>query len=262
MLHHCVNRKSRLDRKFLWLGAQASQGVPMSDIWMHEARDMDDYKTEQAVCEAAKPEFPEFFGHHLNQWHRHIGFGQLICSWSVMRMWREIEQGDATAVAWLDDYALHVPVLKLERLVSGLSPDILLLAWHRRDDMFDRNEYHLPVRYKVPNPLRIVRTFPEVFVGTQGGADWANVLSPRGAGWLLQFMADRPVFNTEVAIPAFYFETRRKGVYAVRGNNPYEHGQVPMLQNRWVVDLSPYTDGAVSDLVGLHQGKIGRAEND
>ena len=262
MLHHCVNRRSRTDRRFLWLGAQAAQSVPMSDIWIHEARDKDDYATERDLCEAAKTEFPEFFGHHLDNWHRHIGYGHLICSWSVMRMWREIANGGATAVAWLDDYALRVPALKLDRLASGLNPDILLLAWHRRDDMFDRNEYHLPVRYKVPNPLKVVRAFPQVFAGTQGGSDCANVLSPRGAGWLLQFMADRPVFNTEVAIPAFYFETRRKGVYAVRGNNPLETGLHTMSTNRWVVDLSPYTDGDKSDLIGIHQGNTGRTADD
>ena len=254
MRQHYVNRKSRADRRFLFLGAMASQGVDALDIRLHVARDKDDYEDAQVLCEAARKEFPEFFSFHLESPQTHIGFGHLICSWSVMRMWRSIAEGDSHAGAWLDDYALRVPIQKVRTLTTGLRPDILMLAWHRRADIFEDNIYRLPVDYDVPYRLKVVRPYPSVYAGAMGGADWANILSPRGAGWLLQWMADMPIFNTELAIASFYFATRRDGVYSVRANDKWANGEQLLKRNRWVVHLWPYTDGADSDLMGLHQG--------
>ena len=254
MLHHYVNRASRMDRRYLWLGAMGSQGVDAADIRLQVACDKDDYETAQAICEAAQAEFPEFFSYNLENPQRHIGYGHLICSWSVMRMWKAIADGTAIAGAWLDDYALRVPVQKVVNLCNQISPDILMLAWHRRDDVFIRDDYDLPVRYDVPDLLSISRLSPSVYQGACGGSDWANYLSPRGAGWLLQWMADMPIFNTELAIQSFALASHRQGIFSVRANDPTENGVQLLKRNRWVMQLWPYTDGAESDLVGLHEG--------
>ena len=253
MLHYVVNRASREDRRYLWLGAMAAQGVAMEYIRLQVACDKDDYKTQEELCEVARDEFPEFFGFQLEKPQGHIGLGHLLCSWSCMRMWQCIADSDFWAGAWLDDYALRVRDHRLRELIRELRPDILQLAWHRRDEMFITNYYGLPMRYDVPDTLKVNRKCPAVYVGAVGGADWANILSPRGAGNLLQFMADTPYFNSEVAIPAYYFATRDSRVFSVRANDPAEHGQVPLKRNQWVVQLCDYTDRPASDLAGMHQ---------
>lgn len=256
MQHHYVNRKSRMDRHFLWRGAMAAQGVPVRDMTRHIAKDKDDYSDVQSLCEAARADFPEFFSFHLESPQSHIGFGHLICSWSVMRMWRSIASGNETACAWLDDYALRVPQRDVVDLITGVDAEMVMLAWHERPDIFDENVYGLPASVLPPLPKCVSRVpqVPSLFRGALGGSDWAIIFSPAGAGAVLQFMADMPYFNTELAPVAYYFTRRSDGVFSVRGNDAGENGTVPLRRNRWVVHLWDYTDGETSDLIGLHEG--------
>lgn len=256
MQHHFVNRRSRPDRRYLWTGAMASQGVKPDEIVRHLAMDIDDYKTPEEVCEAAREEFPEYFTFHLYNPQRHIGFGHLVISWSIMRMWREIASGTEIAGAWIDDYALRVPHAKLRELAESVQPDILQLAWHLRDDVFLRNDYDLPVSYQAPAHLSRHARFPALWQGTRGCAEWCMLLSPRGARLLLEFIAWRPYYNTEIAVPAFYFETWDSGVYSVVANHEREHGVMTLKNNGWVCHLVEYTDGIVSDVEGMHEREV------
>lgn len=254
MKHYVVNRKSRPDRLLLWKGAMAAHGVSADRLVTRVAMDKDDYKNASAICETARVEFPEFFSFHLEYPQSHVGFGHLICSWSVMQMWKAIAGGQETAVGWLDDYALRRSESKLQSMIDALSPDVLQLAWHYRPDIFEWDKYDIPVKWVVPPKLIISPKHREVFLGANGGSDWANVLSPRGAGALLQFMAEHPYFNTEVAIQAYALAHRGQGVFSVRANDPTEIGTAPLRRNRWVVHLWDYTDGDTSDLAGSHYG--------
>ena len=253
MLHHYVNRKSRPDRNYLWRGAMAAQGIQPDEMRHHIAKDKDDYPDVSTLCEAASADgFPEFFDYHKESPHPYIGFGHLVCSWSVMRMWREIGEGTERAAAWLDDYALRVPVQQLNRLVTRLKPDILLLAWHRRDALFHDDKYELGRKWDVPYTLS--RTSPDIYTGAMGASDWAMVLSPGGARQLLSYMASEPRLNTECTVAGLYADWRPPRLYSVTANSPRSHGLKPIFGNRWVLELSAYTDGNRSDLVGLHEG--------
>lgn len=256
MRHYVVNRQSRNDRRYTWVGAMASQGVPREEMHICLAMDKDDYPTPEAICHAAIADgFRGFFQYHLEHPHYLVGLGHLICSWSVMRMWREIAHGHETAVAWLDDYALRVKVSRLTSLVERLNPDVLMLAWHYRRDLFGQ-QTTIPMAdsfCSVPEPQSCPRA-PEVYLGAYGGSDWANVLSPRGAQWILDYMEAYPFLNTENAISGMWRTfPARQTVYAARGNNPFSHGMEILRGNQWIFDLSAYLDGPKSDLVGLHQ---------
>ena len=253
MRHYYVNRQSRWDRHHLFCGAMAGQGIPAESLHRSIAMDKDNYTSDAEICEAARVDFPEFFTFHLESPQPRIKFGHLICSWSVMRMWRAISQGSEIAGAWLDDYALRVPEVKLRRLVDDIEPDILQLAWHLRPDVFVNNVYKVPFRYDIPSTYERLGDAP-VFCGAPGGSDWANILSPRGAGWLLDFMSQVPYFNSEVAIQALFLKTRRQGIYSVVASNPFENGTMVLTQNAWVLQLWPFTTGNASDLVGTHEG--------
>lgn len=253
MVHHYVNRKSRPDRRFLWLGAMAAQGIPPEDIRLHVAMDKADYPDANAICEAASADgFSEFFDFHRDTPQPNVGYGHLICSWSVMRMWRAISEGTERAVAWLDDYALRVPVWELNRLVKNITPDILLLAWHKRDDLFYDNKYKIGRTWEtVPRDLAIEP--PGLYTGTMGASDWAIVFSPEGARLLLRYMASEPRLNTECAVAGLYADWRPPSLYSVADNHPRSDGLSPIYGNRWVMELSAYTDGDRSDLIGLHE---------
>ncbi len=253
MMHHYVNRNSRPDRKFLWLGAMAAQGVQPDEIQLHVARDKDDYPDVGAICEAASADgFPEFFGFHQKTPQPNIGYGHLICSWSCMRMWRTIGEGKEHAAAWLDDYALRVPCQQLNRLVANVNPDILLLAWHTRDDLFYDDKYELGKTWDVPRQLH-VSPLDNAYIGAMGASDWAIVFSPKGANLLLAYMAHEPLLNTECAVAGLYADWRPPNLYSVVDNHPRSDGLSPIYGNRWVLELSAYTDGIRSDLIGLHE---------
>ena len=255
MMHHYTNRSSRPDRNFLWRGAMAAAGVPPEHMQHHIARDKDDYPDVRTLCEAASADgFPEFFNYHKNSPHPYIGYGHLVCSWSVMRMWRTIAEGNATAVAWLDDYALRVPNTRLTRLVTAVEPDILLLAWHRRDELFYDDRYNLGRTWDVPRTLPLAPRPFKLHPGTMGASDWALVLSPAGAKLLLSYMANEPRVNTEYVAAALYADWRPANFYSVAENHPHSHGLKPIFGNAWVLELQGYTDGDRSDLVGLHEG--------
>ena len=253
MKHYVVNRKCRWDRLLLWQGAMAAQRVPEADLLVRVAMDKDDYADREDLCMAAMDDgFGEFFGYHLEHWCDYIGFGHLICSWSIMRVWREIAQGDKTAVQWLDDYALGIPSRKFSRWVADLNPNIVQLCWHYRDDLFE-NPHRLPSKlYPLSSETKVGRR--DVVVGAEGASDWALVLSPQGAQWLLDYMASKPYFNTELAVVAMWAEnSHRKSVYSVVSQDPTINGTVPLTGNDWVVGLSQFTETA-SDLTGLHEG--------
>ena len=252
MKHFYVNRESRLDRNFLFRGAMASQGVPADNLCRVPAMDLDDYKTAREVCEAAKVDFPEFFGYHLDNMPNRMGYGNYLAGWSILRMWRDIAAGTDYAGAWLDDYALRVPEAKLRRLVDDIEPDILQLVWHYRPDIFVDNCHALPFTFDVPTHFERVSQISSLFRGAPGGSDWAIILSPRGACWLLDFMESVPYFTTEEAIQAFYLQTRRDGIFSVSANNPLTTGLDVLTGNAWVVQLWEYTDWGQSDLQGIH----------
>lgn len=254
MQHHYVNRACRVDRNHLWRGAMAAQGVQLHEMRRHVAMDKDDYTDAASICEAARVEFPEFFGFHLESPQPHIGFGHLICSWSVMRMWREIAAGRNIACAWLDDYALRVPVVHFNALYSAIAPDVLLLAWHARPDLYIERRY-VRRQWNVPSAL-----FPEqtrvhtnaVYRGTMGSSDWAVVLTPQGAGAVLDYMASEPLLNTEFAIGGMAADGVGTEVWSVVASNRYSTGLKPIYGNHWVMDLGSFAEGAFSDLVGTH----------
>lgn len=258
MKHHVVNRKSRVDRLLLWQGAMAAQHVPQSDIVVHVAKDKDDFPTREDVCLAAIDDgFSGFFSYHLENKIDYIGYGMLIGSWSAMRMWRDIKDRGETAVAWLDDYALGVHYQTLENFVDELqpAPDIIQLCWHYRPDLFTPENNRLPWPVKLPKLKgRKLYRRNDVMVGCEGTADWALVLSPLGAQWLLEHMEVVPYFNTESLVAAMWAENQhRNTVYSMMANDPRVHGLLQMSGNKWVVGLGHLTDTA-SDLIGTHEG--------
>ena len=256
MKHYVVNRRSRRDRLLLWQGAMAAQRVPREDILVQGAMDKDDHETREDIClHAIDDGFEGFFGYHLENTLDYIGYGHLICSWSIMRVWREIALGTETAVQWLDDYALGVQARQFTRWVEELNPDIVQLCWHYRPDLFSVERGRMPAEYRLSD----VGTEPkagrrDVVIGAEGASDWALVLSPRGAQWLLDYMEAFPYLNTEAAVVGLWAEnSHRKTIYSVVSNNPHIHGLLELTGNRWVVGLAQLTE-IESDLVGLHEG--------
>ena len=255
MHHYVVNRACRGDRLALWRGAMAAQGVEPHEMHRVVARDRDDYPDAQALCESARPgDFGAYFQRHLESPMSHIGLGHLLCSWSVLGVWQDIANGRERACQWLDDYALRVPSSVVLQLAEEIGADVLLLAWHFRHEFFRENYYRLPVTWNPPEQVSIHPRRREVFVGTLGTSDWALVLSPTGAVWLLDYMLSEPHVYTEVAPGAMFFANpQRATIFSVRANNPRISGLETLRGNRWVVDLSPFCEGASSDLVGLHE---------
>lgn len=256
MIHNYVNRTSRPDRNFLWRGAMAAQGVSPEEMHRHIAMDKDDFPDAGAICEAASEDgFPGFFDFHKDNPQPHIGFGHLICSWSVMRMWRHIAEEPSTQgrqFAWLDDYALRVRAPEVHHLIAQTEPDILQLAWHTRNDLFYEDHYGIGKTWNVPRQLE---TYEDVYHGAIGCSDWALVLTRTGAAELLDYMANEPLLNTECAIAGLGADRNIPGLYSVVYNHPRSNGLKPIFGNRWVLQLCAYTDGASSDLLGLHEKK-------
>lgn len=254
MIHNYVNRSSRPDRNYLWRGAMAAQGVEPEEMHRHNAMDKDDYPDAGAICEAAAADgFPEFFNFHKDNPQPHIAFGHLICSWSVMRMWRHIAEEPSThgrQFAWLDDYALRVPAPEVHHLIVHIEPEILQLAWHTYDRLYYEDYYNLGKTWNVPRTLTACE---DVYPGAIGCSDWALVLTRTGAARILEYMAYEPRLNTERVIAGLAAEWDIPRIYSVVDNHPHSHGLIPIHGNRWVLQLCAYTDGERSDLVGLHE---------
>lgn len=256
MKAYYVNRSDRLDRNYLFRGAMAAAGFRPDDLVRVIAKHKEDYPTRESLCDAASADgFPEFFGYQRDKpWP---GYGHLVCSWSVMRCWRQIAAGHEIALQLLDDYYLRQHVSALEALVEQLGDvKILQLAWHTRDDVFFLDQYDLALPYE-PQTLVLSAKTPEVYVGAgHGCSDWALVLSPEGAARILDYMKYHPYLNTEVAVTGLHYTFNQVGgIYSVANQNPKVNGTVELQpqDNYWVGHLIAYTTERASDLIGTHE---------
>ena len=255
MKAYYVNREDREDRNYLFRGAMAAAGFAPNELKRCIAKNKEDYPNRQALCDAAADDgFSEFFGYQRDKdWP---GYGHLVCSWSVMRCWREIASGDALAIQLLDDYYVKNR-WTLEKLIAALGTvDILQLAWHYREDVFFLNEYELPIAYEIEDNVSPSAS-DEVYIGAaQGCSDWANVLSPHGAQRCLDFMKYHPHLNTECILTGLHHTFKgTPNFYSVVANDPKENGTVVLRNNGWIGHLVEYTSGNMSDLIGTHEGK-------
>ncbi len=254
MKAYYVNRFDRNDRNYLFRGAMAAAGFRPEELVRHVAKHKEDYPTRESLCDAASADgFSEFFGYQRCQtWP---GYGHLVCSWSVMRCWREIADGSEMAIQLLDDYYLKKKKSQLMELIDKIGDvKILQLAWHTRDDVFLLNKYDLNIAYEIQE-LRICENVPDVYIGaSHGGSDWANVLSPEGAAVLLDYMRYHPYLNTECVLTGLHHTfCQAEGIYSVVANDPGETGTMVLRNNAWVGHLVEYTDGDMSDLIGTHE---------
>ena len=248
-----VNRQDREDRNYLFRGAMAANEFPPEDLIRVIAKNREDYASRAEICDAASDDgFPGFF-----QRVRDIdypGYGQIICTWSVMRAWRMIAEGDEVSVCMIDDYYIKQPKRALEFLLSPLNDlSIVQLAWHIRDDIFFMDRYNLGIPYKHV-PLEVSDKSPYFYKGMwHGCSEWALVLSPKGANQLLRYMEDLSPINTEVAPTAIQHTYRDMiGTYSLRDQPERCNGTMVLRDNPWVGHLVEYTDGGVSNLMGTH----------
>lgn len=256
MKFYYLNRKDREDRNYLFRGAMAMNEIPPKQLVRCIAKNKEDYPSRAALCDAAIADgFTGFFSYQRDREGQYPGFGHLVCSWGCMRIWRRIADGKELGVQFLDDYCLKQPLHAFGRLIEPLDDlNILQLAWHKRDDIFLRNDYNLPpIPYQFEAD-RVSEKSPDFLEGTGiGSSDWALVLSPDGAAAVLQYMNQFPYLNSEVALTGLHHTfPHMKGLYSLRHQNRNVNGLTVLRDNPWVRHLIEYSDEPASDLIGVH----------
>lgn len=256
MKFYYLNRKDREDRNHLFRGAMAQMDIPPENLIRHIAKNKEDYSSRKTLCDAAIGNgFRGFFEYQRDREGKYPGFGHLVCTWGCMRIWREIANGDEVACQFLDDYCLRQPMVRFAEFLAPLDDlNILQLAWHKRDDIFLRNDYDLPpIPYEFQEDV-VSQKSRDFLVGTGiGSSDWALVLSPVGAQMLLDYMDEYPYLNSEVALVGLYHTaTNVDGLYSLRHQPRDVNGLEVLRTNPWVRHLVEYTEESMSDLIGVH----------
>ena len=105
-----VNRQDREDRNYLFRGAMAAMDFRPKELVRVIARNREDYESRAEICDKAAAEgygFEGFFNRVRDI--DHPGYGQLICTWSVMLAWRMIAEGNEMCLCMIDDYYIKQP---------------------------------------------------------------------------------------------------------------------------------------------------------
>ena len=254
MKTHYINRSDRDDRNYLLRGAMAANDWRPEELVRIIAKHREDHPSRQEVCDAACEDgFEGFFNRMRDK--TFPGYGSLVSSWSYMRSWREIANGDETVIHLLDDYYIKQPKRNLEMLLAPLGDfNIVQLAWHERDDVFFLDWYDLKIPYKHQTE-KVSDKSPYFLEGAwQGCSDWALVFSPQGAAWMLEYMETESVINADCVTTAMQHSGRKySGIYSLRDQPRDVTGNEVLETNPWVGHLIEYTEGAVSNLMGTHQ---------
>ena len=246
-----VNRADREDRNYLFRGAMAAMGFSSEDLIRVIAKNREDYPTRADVCDAAAADgFADYFNYQATA--KYPGYGSLVSGWSYMRAWRMIAEGGETCLFFLDDYCLKQPYSDFQKLIEPLDDlSIVQLAWHIQPDIFQRNIFDLPIRYK-HRELEVSKQSTHFYEGAwQGSSDWALVLSPEGAARLLSFISEYPYLGGETHITGLqHIYTDIKGIYSLKDSPPDVDGHRILQSNPWVLHLIEYTNKHASDLIG------------
>ncbi len=249
-----VNRADREDRNYLFRGAMAAMGFPPEDLIRVIAKNREDYPSRAELCDAAAADGFEGFFMRMRD-RAYPGYGHLVGAWSMMRSWRIIAEGDEVALHMIDDYYIKQPRQALELLLAPLDDlNLVQLAWHIRDDVFFMDKYNLGIPY-YHVPEEVSDKSPYFLKGAwHGCADWALVLSPKGARAILQYMETQSPINAECITTAMQHTYRDfPGIYSLRDQPRDVNGNQVLCTNPWVGHLIEYTDKPVSDLMGTHE---------
>ena len=253
MKAYYVNRADREDRNYLFRGAMAAGGWRPEELVRIIAKHREDYPTRQAVCDAACADgFTGYFERMRGR--EYPGYGTLISTWSYLRSWRMIAEGDEIALFFNDDYYLKQPKSALEFLLAPLGDfNIVQLSWHTRDAVFFFDKFNLGIPYEHA-PEEVSDKSPHFLEGAwHGCADRALVLSPAGADALLTYMDRESPIDTECATMAFQHTHRDfPGIYSLKDQPRDVDGNTVLRTNQWIGHLIEYTDGPVSNLMGTH----------
>ena len=252
---HYINRSDRDDRNYLLRGAMAAMGWRPEELVRIIAKHREDYPSRKEVCDAACADGFEGFFNRMRYWNKERpGYGSLVSSWSYMRSWRMIAEGNEPVIHLLDDYYIKQPKPALEFLLAPLDDfNIVQLAWHERDDIFFLDWYDLKIPYNHVAE-KVSAKSPYFLEGAwQGCSDWALVLSPQGAAWMLDYMETESVINADCVTTAMQHSGRNyTGIYSLRDQPRDVNGNDVLRTNPWVGHLIEYTDAPVSNLMGTH----------
>ena len=97
MIAHYVNRSDRDDRNYLFRGAMAAMGWRPEELVRIIAKNREDYPSRHEICDAASGDgFSGYFNRVRDR--DYPGYGTLISTWSYLRSWRMIADGDEVTV--------------------------------------------------------------------------------------------------------------------------------------------------------------------
>ena len=251
---HYVNRKDREDRHYLFRGAMGTRGWAPGELIRVIAKRREDYPTRAQLCDAASEDgFAGFFQRVRDR--DYPGYGHLCGGWSQMRSWRMIAEGEETVLHMVDDYCIKQDKRFFDMLLEPLDDlNIAQLAWHTRDDVFFLDHYNLGIPYQ-HFAEEVSEKSPYFIKGTwHGCSDWALVLSPQGAAWILDYMETESPINAECVTTALHHaRPRLTGIYSLRDQPRHVNGNEVLRDNPWVGHLVEYSDLPVSNLMGTHE---------
>ena len=127
------------------------------------------------------------------------------------------------------------------------------MSWHTRDEVFFHDKFNLGIPYE-HQAEKVSSKSPYFLEGAwHGCADRSLVLSPKGAGALLEYMDKESPIDTECATMAFQHTHRDfPGIYSLKDQPRDVNGNQVLRTNIWVGHLIEYTGGIVSNLMGTH----------
>ena len=205
-----INLKRAEFRRGLSMGLLVSSGFPLGDIYIHEARDGDDYVDTLSLCEDAIRAGYSLFRHSLfDGSYKRMNVNVAALTWSWYEICKRVVERDVSTLILHDDMRLNVSydfMVDLVKSVGNYDSDWKFVnlggcyVWSGSDEAHRE---------------KLIRAFDvedvELVVGMGSAADVAGLISPAGARWMLEEMypssyVDVKSMNPKVWVPRDFHE--------------------------------------------------------
>ena len=181
---YILNLQAEQKRRYICEGALFAMDTPFVHVKRWEAIDDLNYIKSREVLEAAIADgFPAFQSYLNRGVQNKEGIGVLTQTWNYCRFWRHVVAENKTVMLIQDDRRFRVPYPKMVEITEEViyGPNFHLLSlWCRHHAVKDK---YLPFRW-------ISDGSPIAHGIYEGGADVGQIVSPKGAQWLLDIIGD------------------------------------------------------------------------
>ena len=218
-----LNLKNRPERFWSCYGALVAAGTPIEKIKRWNAIPASDYKTPDALVDAAvKDGFPEFACLEENK-------NLMIAAqfWSYCQMLRYITEKNIVAVILYDDrYILNwTQFSHLYMFIAGVQADLetsetpidfhILQLEYYVDKYLIHSQDFFSVQTTPEKYMRSYPRIPHILQGPLGASENAMLYTPEGAAFFLEKLFQNGISKVEIGLVALYelSEAERAGVW-------------------------------------------------